>query len=81
MGEIPCRFLLEVFMFMEFRNPIPVVTPMGDGYAIYVRDGGTFENDIFSVALEDGGKILHFRSDQILMHVNATFDIKKKASL
>jgi len=70
-------FFIGGFMFMEFRNPIPVVTPMGDGYAIYVRDGGTFENDIFTVALEDGGKILHFRSDQILMHANATFDIKK----
>jgi hypothetical protein len=65
-------------MFMEFRNPIPVVTPLGNGYAIYVRDGGTFENDIFCVALENGGSIKHFRSDQILMHASGTFDIKKK---
>jgi len=26
---------------LEFRNPIPVLTDMGGGYAIYVRDGGT----------------------------------------
>lgn len=61
----------------EFKNPVPVITPMGDGYAIYVKDGGTWENDIWCIALENGGKILHFRSDQILMHKNATFDIQK----
>lgn len=65
-------------MMMEFRNPMPVVTPVGDGYAIYVRDGGTLENDIFTVVLEEGGIVRHFRSDQILIHANATFDIKKK---
>lgn len=64
-------------MLHEFRNPLPVVTPMGDGYAIYVRDGGTWENDIWCVAIEAGGAILHFRSDQIRMHCNSTFDIKK----
>lgn len=60
---------------LEFKNPIPVVTPMGDGYAIYVTNSGTFENDIWTVCLEDGGKVLHFRSDQIRMYKNATFDI------
>lgn len=60
---------------MEFKNPIPVITPMGGGYAIYVANGGTFENDIWTVVLESGGNILHFRSDQIKMYKNATFDI------
>ena len=63
---------------LEFRNPIPVLTDMGGGYAIYVRDGGTFENDIWAVAMEDGGSILHFRSDQIKIYTNMTFDILKK---
>jgi len=61
----------------EFNNPLPVVTPLGDGYAIYVTTGGTFENDIFTVVLEKGGDIKHFRSDQIKVHQNLTFDIKK----
>lgn len=60
---------------MEFRNPIPVVTPLGNGYAIYVSNGGTFENDIWAVALEQGGSIMHFRSDQIKIYKNSTFDI------
>lgn len=62
-------------MIHEFRNPLPVVTPVGSGYAIYVRDGGTFENDIWAVVLEKGGKILHFRVDQIRIYKNSTFDI------
>lgn len=64
-------------MIHEFQNPLPVTTPMGDGYAIYVRDGGTWENDIFAVVLCDGGRVLHFRSDQIRIWMNATFGIKK----
>ena len=63
---------------MEFKNPIPVLTENGmDGYAIYVRDGGTFENDIWCVVLCEGGIVRHYRSDQIRIHANATFDIVK----
>ncbi len=62
---------------LEFRNPIPVVTPLGNGYAIYVSNGGTFENDIWAVALEEGGRIMHFRSDQIKIYKNSTFDINQ----
>lgn len=65
---------------LEFSTPIPVVTPLGEGYAIYVTNGGTFENDIFTIVLEDGGNIKHFRSDQIQVYQNLTFDIKKKSS-
>jgi hypothetical protein len=65
-------------MFLEFNSPIPVVTPLGSGYAIYVRDGGTWENDIFAVALENGGDIRHFRSDQLKVADNGTFDITLK---
>ena len=64
-------------MIHEFKNPIPVVTKMGDGYAIYVRDSGTFENDIWAVVMENGGNVMHFRSDQIKIHANSTFDIRK----
>lgn len=63
---------------LEFRNPIPVIVEGNkEGYAIYVRDGGTLENDIWCVVLCNGGTVRHYRSDQILIHNNATFDIKK----
>jgi hypothetical protein len=57
---------------------MPVITPIGEGYAIYVRDGGTFENDIWAIVLIEGGSVKHFRSDQIQMYKNATFDISEK---
>lgn len=65
---------------LEFTKPIPVmvINTQENGYAIYVNDGGSFENDIWCVVLENGGTIRHYRSDQIVMHSNATLDIKKK---
>lgn len=63
---------------IEFKNPIPVVVEDDkDGYAIYVRDGGTFENDIWCVVLCNGGFVRHYRSDQIKIFANSTFDITK----
>lgn len=62
-------------MIHEFRDPVPVVTDLGPGYAWYVRDGGTWENDIFCVVMEENGELKHFRSDQIKVHKNGTFDI------
>ena len=64
-------------MIHEFNNPIPVNTVHGIGYAIYVRDGSTFENDIWCVVSCNGGIIRHYRSDQIEIHSNMTFDITK----
>jgi hypothetical protein len=62
---------------LEFKNPIPVIVENNkEGYALYVRDGGTLENDIWCVILCEGGIVRHYRSDQIRIHFNATFDIK-----
>lgn len=62
-------------MMYEFKNPIAVTTPKGEGWIMYVRDGGTWENDIFAVVLMDGGYLQHFRSDQLRIFKNATFNI------
>ena len=65
-------------MMLEFRNPIPVVVEdYKDGYAIYVTNSGTFENDLWCVVLCEGGEVRHYSSDQIRIHANATFGIKK----
>lgn len=64
---------------LEFNNPIPVVVEDGlDGYAIYVTNGGSFENDIWCVVLCEGGEVRHYRTDQILIHANATLSLNKK---
>lgn len=66
-------------MMLEFKNPIPVIVENNkDGYAIYVTNGGTFENDIWCIVLCDGGMVRHYRSDQIKFHHNATLDLVKK---
>jgi hypothetical protein len=59
---------------LEFRKPIPVITDLGDGMAIYVSDSGTFANDVWAVVLNDG-TIRHFRSDQLRIEKNSTFNI------
>jgi hypothetical protein len=62
-------------MIHEFRNPIPVSTDIGYGWLMYVRDGGTFSNDIFAIVLEQDGVIRHMRTDQFKVLQNPTFDI------
>lgn len=47
--------------------------------AIYVTDSGTFANDVWAVALNDG-RVMHFRSDQIRIEKNLTFDIDHVAT-
>ena len=65
-------------MIHEFKNPIPVKTDIGYGWLMYVRDGGTWSNDIYAIVLEDDGVIRHMRTDQFCVLQNPTFDIKNK---
>jgi len=63
-------------MIYEFKNPLPVNTELGGGYILYVRDAGTFSNDVYAIVCERDGRIRHFTSDQFVMLENPTFDIK-----
>jgi hypothetical protein len=63
-------------MIHEFKNPVPVKTPIGYGWMMYVRDGGTWSNDVFAIVLEKDGGIRHFKSDQFVVLQNPTFDIE-----
>lgn len=64
-------------MIYEFRNPMPVETPLGHGMLVYVRDGGTFSNDVFAIVLQDGG-LRHMTSDQFKFLINNTFNIREE---
>lgn len=64
-------------MIHEFKNPIPCVTPLGDGYVWYVRSNGFLENDEFTVILTDDGSVRHFNSEQIKIWRNETYGISK----
>ena len=63
-------------MIHEFRNPMPVETPLGYGMLLYVRDGGTFCNDVFAIVLDKDGVIRHMTTDQFKLVRNDTFDIR-----
>ena len=61
---------------LEFSKPIPVIVEDNKvGYAIYVTNGGQFENDIWCIVHCSTGMVRHYRSDQIKIHNNGTFNI------
>lgn len=63
---------------LEFKKPIPVIVEDDkEGYAIYVTNSGTFENDVWCVVHCDGGIVRHYLSNQIRIYKNETFNIKK----
>jgi len=63
---------------LEFSKPIPVVVEDNkEAYAIYVTNSGTFENDIWCCTLCESGIVRHYRSDQIKIFQNQTFNITK----
>lgn len=67
---------------LEFSNPIPVIVEDGkEGYILYVRDGGTFENDIWCVVHCNSGIVRHYRSDQIKIHYSGTFNVRKPSNI
>lgn len=67
-------------MILEFKNPIPVIVEQNtEGYAIYVRDGDQWNNDVWAVVHCDGGIVRHYLSNQIRIQANATYGIKKES--
>lgn len=59
-------------------NPIPCVTPLGDGIILYITPNGHLENDEVTVVLLDGGHIKHFTTAFVKVWHNETYEIKKK---
>ena len=57
---------------------IPVNTPHGEGYIMYVNDSGGFENDVFCVVLCETGNIKHYNTTQITVIRNQTYGIENK---
>lgn len=55
---------------------MPVETPLGYGMVVYVRDGGSFANDVFAVVLDADGGLRHFSSEQLRFLRNDTFGIR-----
>lgn len=62
---------------LEFRHPLPMRTPLGEGWAIYVTSGGGLANDVFCVVLDDGA-LRHFTTEQLRHVDNGTLGIKAR---
>ena len=61
-----------------FEQPIPVVTPLGDGYLLYVKSNSMFENDEFCCVLNETGELRHFNTTQLKVQKNHTYGINTK---
>jgi hypothetical protein len=66
-------------MSITFCNiPIPVIVEENkEGYLLYVESSCSFENDVWTVALCDGGIVRHYLTSQVRIHKNSTFNISK----
>lgn len=56
-------------MIHEFKTPLPVHTPHGEGDAILLIDYGIDVNTVWLVRLR-GGVVKHYYSDDILLYGN-----------
>jgi hypothetical protein len=59
----------EVTVIHEFKTPMDVKTPHGDGQAILLIDYGINVNTVWVVKL-DGGIVKHYYSDDIRIYDN-----------
>lgn len=59
----------RLIMIHEFRTPIAVKTPHGDGDALLFIDYGLNVNSVWVVRLH-GGEVKHYYSDQIQIYGN-----------
>ena len=62
----------------SFEQPIPVITTLGNGYILYVKSSGIFENDEFCIVLKETGELRHFITTQIKIEPNYTYGINVK---
>ena len=62
-------------MIHEFKQPIFVNTPLGEGIALLFIDYGYLENTVWVVSLSNDGQIKHFNSEQVKLCKNYTYGI------
>jgi hypothetical protein len=67
----------QISMIAFAPYPIPVITPLGEAYVIYVSHSPVFENDEVTCALCEGGQWRTFSTADIKSHHNATYGITK----
>jgi hypothetical protein len=66
-------------MMLQLNPPIPVQTPLGDGWALLIIDYGPDFNSCWAVSLHKSGEIKHFDSNDLRAEGNHTFGIPRSA--
>lgn len=64
-----------------FDFPVPVSTPLGEGYILYIKNNPLYENDEVTCVLFETGEIKHFTTDQLTVTKNSTYSINIKDKL
>lgn len=57
---------------IELRNPIPMNTPKGHGFAYFVCDYG-FDHDLVWTVFQDNGEIWSWQNRDVRAEKNITF--------
>lgn len=64
---------------LQLAPPIPVLTPLGEGWALLVIDYGPQWNTCWAVQLHQTGQLKHFDSNDIRFPHNHTYDTPRTA--
>jgi hypothetical protein len=58
----------------ELQQMLYVNTPHGVGLVLFLIDYGPHENSVYQVALDDGGVIKNYNTNQVTLVKNMTFE-------
>ena len=70
-----------MIVFCNIPILVAVKNDAGDfeeAYLLYVESGGMHCNDIWTCVLKNGGKVLHYSTNQVRIAKNSTLDIQKE---
>lgn len=59
-------------MIIQLTPTIPMLTPKGDGYALFLIDYTQEHNLMWVVAIDSTGEIWTFQNPEVRMHKNIT---------
>lgn len=64
--------------FVPYPIPVIIKETRENAYVLYVESSKQFENYIWTIVKCEGGDVIHVKTNQIAIHNNSTFGIKKQ---
>ena len=65
-------------MILQLNPAMSVITPLGDGFAIFLIDYGMDQNTCWIVTLKKDGVVKHFDCNDIVFSPNYTYKINSE---